>query len=165
MQPYLNTGRLKAFHIWPFLIGFITLFLSFYLTDLYLKQNFEYRGEAYMKGAGHLIQEDFWKAILFLSTRHLLVSTSCFYLFFGLAGNDSRRQLYKVLFYVAIAVVVVTLGYTIYQISNIITEGYDREDRIIEIALTWLLRATGFFLGYRLANSIFEHSSRKKYDS
>lgn len=165
MQPHLNTGRLKALHIWAFLIGFITLFLSFYLTELYLKQNFEYGGEAYMKGAGHLLQEDFWKVILFLSTRNLLVSISCFFLLFGLVGRESRKQFFKVLFYVAIAVVAVTLGYMIYQVSNIIKEDYDREDRIIEIALTWLLRAAGFFFGFRLANSIFGDSSQRKYVS
>src|SRR6187455_524945 len=108
MQPRQNTirnlRRLNAFHIKAILIGLLSLILTFYLTDLYLKQNFDFKGEAYMKGPGHLIRENFWKAVLFLVTRHLLVSTSCFFLLFTLVGREARRQIYNVLLGFAIAV-------------------------------------------------------------
>ncbi|RYZ24950.1 MAG: hypothetical protein EOO10_19530 [Chitinophagaceae bacterium] len=132
---------------------------------MYLKQNFAYNGEAYMKGAGHLLREDFWKAIIFLTVRHLLVSSSCFFLLFGLVGKEGRRQFYKMLLYIAIAVVFLTVGYSLYQVINMATEGYDRQERIIEIALTWLLRVGGFLIGYKLAMTVFEQSSQKKYVS
>jgi uncharacterized membrane protein len=118
-----------------------------------------------MKGAGHLLQENFWKAILFLTIRHLLVSTSCFFLFFGFVGKEGRKYCYKILSYVAIATIVLALGYTFYQVSNTMNEDYDRADRLVEIALTWLLRVIGFFIGYKLANALSKHSSQQEYIS
>jgi hypothetical protein len=70
-----------------------------------------------------------------------------------------------VLLWLVIAAIILTLGYTIYQVSSVITEGYDRKARVVEIALTWLLRAAGFFIGYKLASAVFANSPRQKYAS
>jgi hypothetical protein len=165
MPSPLNTISLKAFRIGVFLIVLAALALTFYLTDLYLRTNFVYYGEAYMKGAGHLLQEDFWKAILFLTTRHLLLSSCCFFLIFGMMGRESRRGFYRTFRYVVFAILAILSAYIIYQVWNVFTAAYDREERMIEIALTWILRVTGFFIGYKLADTAFRRSLRKKHVS
>jgi hypothetical protein len=76
-------------------------------------------------------------------------------------SKEGRQQLFRMLSYVALAIIVLVLVYTAYQVYNIINEGYDREDRIIEIALTWLLRVLGFYAGYWLANTIFSKQNLK----
>jgi hypothetical protein len=161
MQPHPDTFKPKAHKILAFLLGVIALVLTLYSTDVYLKSNFSYNGEAYFKGVGHLIRENFWKAIVFLGSRHLLVSTIVSFMLFSLMSKEGRQQLFRMLSYVALAIIVLVLVYTAYQVYNIINEGYDREDRIIEIALTWLLRVLGFYAGYWLANTIFSKQNLK----
>lgn len=135
----------------------MALVLTYYLTEVYLEVLFSYGGEAYRKGPGHLFREDFWKALLFITTRQLLASTLLSFLWFSVFSPESRRQLFRGLSFLALAAVITVLAYAVYQFINISSEGYDRKERVIEITLTWWLRVTGFFVGYRIANAVFRY--------
>jgi hypothetical protein len=132
------------------LLWLSALILTFYLTDLFLKANFSYNGEAYMKGAGHLLKEDFWKGLFFITTRQLFAATIIFYLLFWILPKEIRQIIFKILTPIWIIIIALTLLYAGIKIYDVIDWGYDRTDRIAEITLTWLIRATGFFWGYWL---------------
>lgn len=157
MPPLTDPHRQKAYKILAFLGGVVVLIHTYYLTEAYLEAVFAYGGEAYRKGPGHLLREDFWSALLFITTRHLLASTILSFLWFILFSPESRRQLFRALSFIALAIVIIVLAYALYQFVKVYSEGYDRKDRVIEITLTWLLRTTGFYAGYRLTNAVFKY--------
>jgi hypothetical protein len=157
MQPLTDLHRQKAGKILIFFGGVVALVLTYYLSEVYLEALFSYDGEVYRKGHGHLLREDFWKALLFITTRQLLASTILSFLWFSVFSPESRRQLFRGLSFMALAAVITVLGYAVYQVMNISSEGYDRKDRVIEITLTWWLRVTGFYTGYRIANTVFRY--------
>jgi multisubunit Na+/H+ antiporter MnhB subunit len=154
MQAQTDPIKLKAYKILILFFSIIALILTYYLTNLYLESNFSYNGEAYLKGAGHLLREDFRKALVFLITRHLMASTILCFLGFSLLLKEARKQLFKTLSYAAVGIAVLVLAYTILQVYNIYVNGYDVKDRTIEIALTWSSRVMGFYLGFWLSKTV-----------
>ena len=48
--------------------------MTLYLTNYYLETQFNYKGEALCKGAGHLLSENFTKGIIYISTFNLFTS-------------------------------------------------------------------------------------------
>src|SRR4051812_47478715 len=80
----------------------VGVILIYYLSNLYLKNNFPYAGEAYMKGSGHLLSEDFTKAIIFLIIRHFVAAVFLFSLVFLLSTPVHRAAVYKILNTVAL---------------------------------------------------------------
>jgi hypothetical protein len=132
------------------LISVVLLGLTFYLTDWFLKENFSDNGEAYLKGAGHLLQEKFWSGLFFLVVRHLTVSALLFYLLFIIVGENGKAQAFHLLRWVAFTTLATLLVFLIYQASNIVSKDYDRKERIFEIGVTWFLRVAGFFVGFWL---------------
>jgi len=145
----MNTNKMKKTTLITILFtGFIA---AIFLTEQYLESNFLNNGEAYMKGAGHLPSENFSKALLFLIARHLLISTILSLFFFISFGMEKRRQLFKWLTYSGLAVFTILALYSVYQINNIIANGYDGTNRIIEITVIWLCRLLGLFIGYLIA--------------
>ena len=157
MPPITNPHRQTAFKILAFLGGVVALVYSYYLTEVYLEAVFAYGGEAYRKGPGHLLREDFWSALLFITTRHLLAGTILSFLWFSVFAPESRSQLFRGFSFIALTIVIIVTAYTVYQFAKIYSGGYDRKDRVIEISLTWLLRVAGFYAGYRIANAVFRY--------
>ena len=51
------------------LLCLVGILLTLYLTNLFLKSNFYENGEAYMKGFGHLLEENRVKGIFFITIR------------------------------------------------------------------------------------------------
>jgi hypothetical protein len=152
---------LQALRIGAFLAGVLFVILTVEVTHMLLKYNFRYSGEAYWKGEGRLLDEHFWKGILFLFIRHLGLSTCGFYMLFGFFAEGDRKWLFRVLLYPVISIIVMTTAYTIYQAVQMYTEGYDITNRVVEIAMTWGLRVAGYLLGYRLANRVFNALAKR----
>jgi hypothetical protein len=152
----------KSLQTRAFIFGLLTLALTFYGTEWYREQYFSYRGEAYLKGAGHLLREDFRSALLFLIPRHFLGSGGFFILLFLYLGPETGKTGYRLFRYVALATLFFLLAYTVYQVMHVVSGAHEQADRIIEIALTWFLRIAGFFIGYRLANTVWKHTPQQK---
>ena len=125
--------------------------LTFYLSQLYLKFNFTYNGEAYMKGAGHLLREDFTKAVLFLIARHLFASVFLVSSIFVLTGSSARKSIIKFFNIISILIVVFIVAYIFYTVNDVFQYPFFSDpSRVIEICLTWLLRVGGIYIGYYL---------------
>lgn len=129
------------------------IILSFYLTSLFLRNNFYDDGEAYHKGAGHLLQENFGKGFAFISLRHLLISTLMFTIFFILVSKSSRRLTFKIFAIISTVAMILVLTYAgmkYIEVKNFhqTTEIMQFFNRTIEIVLTWTCRVLGFLLGY-----------------
>ena len=125
----------------------VGLVLTYYFSNLYLENNFPYAGEAYMKGAGHLLSEDFTKAIIFLLSRHLVASAFLFSLVFLLSIPVHRVTLFRIFNSVALTALSIIIIYTVYKLFDISSNGYyDQLNRVIEISLTWILRIAGMYI-------------------
>jgi hypothetical protein len=133
-----------------FLLCLTGIISTFYLTNLFLRSNFYENGEAYMKGFGHLLEENRSKGIFFLTTRNLFVCMFLSILFFNLTSPNDRKPALKILFTIGAAIILATLLYTAYQLYNVWNNGYDRLDRIIEIAVTYISSVLGLLIGYWL---------------
>jgi hypothetical protein len=142
-----STEKMKSKHL-IFLFCLTGIVLTLYLTNLFLKSNFYENGEAYMKGFGHLLEENRSKGIFFVTTQNLFVSIFLSVFLFSLVSLSDRNLAYKILSLIGATIILATLAYTIYQLYNVWYNGYDRLDRIIEIAITWSSRVLGFFIGY-----------------
>ena len=103
-----------------------------------------------MKGYGHLLEENRSKGIFFVTTQNLFVSMFLSIFFFSLVSPNDRELAQKILFLIGSTIILATLLYTIYQLYNIWKNGYDRIDRVIEIAITWTSRVLGLCIGYWL---------------
>ena len=137
------------------IIFFAGLVLTYYLTDLYLKSNFYESGEAYMKGAGHLLNEHFAKGIFFITTRHLLGGTFLFGFIFSLTSIQDRKMPFKILNILAIVVLGLTISYFIFKLVEIPRNGDNYQwNRIIEIALPWLFRVVALYTSYWLIKKL-----------
>jgi hypothetical protein len=134
-------------------LGLVGIILSYYLTSLYLRNNFYDAGEAYHKGAGHLLQENFGKGVAFISLRHLMASTLLFTMFFSLVNTSSRRLSIKILTIIATAIMILVLTYACLKYFE--ARNYQRTadqmhifNRTLEIVLTWTCNVLGIFMGY-----------------
>ena len=128
---------------------FAALVLSCYLTDLYLKNNFYAKGESYWKGAGHILKEDLAKGLAFIIAREFLCTFFLFGFFFTSTGPANRRTLFRLLNVLTLVTVSAVFIYVLVKLFDVLNNSYDRQDRLTEIALTWLLRAAGFYIAYR----------------
>jgi len=144
----MNNFKIKVIN---YIFWIVLLILSLYMTDLYLRLNFSYDGESYYKGAGHLLREDFWKAIFFIVAQQLLISTILFYLIFISVNGLMRKWIFKsliIIWSLIIGLVLIYAGIKIYDLYN---SDFSNKERIIEIVLTWIVRLTGFVIGYIFA--------------
>lgn len=134
---------------------FIAFLLTCYLTDLYLKSNFYERGEAYMKGAGHLLQEDFLKGIIFLTTRHFFASTFLFCIPFSSTNISNKKILLKQFAIMALLIAGLAFTYTLIKLPDLLNNDYNnQQNKLIETILPWLLWVAGFYAAYRLIKKL-----------
>ena len=142
------------------ILGSIT---TYYFTQVYLQANFDYSGEAFYKGEGHLLRENLAKGILFIVLRNLFCCAFLALLAFLLVPN--KRTLYLTFGILLVAIFIFLLLYTVYEWTNIVDPNFDRKERILEIELTWLSRGLGFILSYQVSKyflfkeSILRHIS------
>ena len=151
MNAQPETEKRFIFFIATVLIGFILIFLTYYLSELFLEANFFEQGEAYYKGEGHLLRENLWKGIGFIIPRHFLPFAIIFYLIFYFLEGEKRIKAFLFMRNIWISVMATILIYVGVKIYDVIRWGYDGEMRILEIFLTWVCRTGGFFWSYWLA--------------
>ncbi|MFK7002121.1 hypothetical protein V3Q90_07190 [Flavobacterium oreochromis] len=150
----------KTFKI---IVSVLGLIISYKLTEIYLVRNFNYFGESYRKGLGHILTENFAKGSFFIFTRELLTSLFFSSVIYFLIQNNIRTIFKKfivpiwVLILLAVTIFVGIKKYDIY-IWN-----YDRKDRIIEISLTWYTRALGFLISYLIITKYMLSEKEKHY--
>jgi hypothetical protein len=148
--------------------GILTIFLIgfFLLMDAYLESNFSYHGEAFLKGYGHLLRENWSKGLFFVSLINFIPALLLSYLFFLFQGEKDRRISFKIVRITAIVVFVITTIYVGEKTIDIVYHQYDRVDRVVEIGITWWLRVAGLLLGYALVKMDIEQKLiRHKYAS
>lgn len=142
------------------LIGFGIVMADF------LKTNFSYQGEAFMKGYGRILKEDLSKGLIFVILVNFIPTALLAFLFFLLLEKEVQRIAFKILRIGAIMLLLLVLAYIGMKYTEGITLGIEGNERLIEIALTWILRVAGFFLGYKLIKSIIvERAEIKNYIS
>jgi hypothetical protein len=143
----------KNFKIMVNIILYVAgLIVIHYLTNLFLISNFEYDGESYYEGYGHILLENFWKGIFFIIIRQLPISILLSHFFVKEALlSHSKRLVFKALIYISLIILALVFIYAGIKTYDVISWGYDRWDRITEITLTWSLRVIGLLLGYFLA--------------
>ena len=126
------------------LIGFLLL------MDAGLKAGFAYGGEAFLKGYGHLLRENWGKGLLYVSLINFIPALLLTYLFFLLLHPPDQRAAFRVVKPAALLVLLLTAGYVGIKTVDIFHDGYHQVYRVVEIGITWLLRVGGVFLGYAL---------------
>src|SRR4051812_40337069 len=95
-----------------FLVATLALVLTYLLTYLFLATNFSYNGEAYYKGAGHLLRENWWKGLFFIATQELIATTLLFYLLFLVLPARLQQYAFKVFCVISAVVVAMVLLYS-----------------------------------------------------
>lgn len=155
-------NKKKIFNI---VIGICILLLIICFANLYLKANFEYQGEAYYKGRGYLLKEDFWNTIFFLIMQQFMISASVFYLFFTILNKLTRKWFFRIFIILWCIIIGTILIYLSFKTYDLIFSDFSNKERLIEIMLIWVLRVLGFFLGYYLVDKNFKiiiSNSKKK---
>ena len=150
----------KTFKI---IISILGLVISYILTEHYLEHNFAYSGESYRKGLGHILNENIAKGSFFIFIRELLASLFFSAIFYFLIQNKIKTVFKKVLTPIWILILLVVTIYVGIEIYDIYTSNYVRNDRIIEISLTWYSRALGFFLSYLIITKYLFCNKEKYY--
>ena len=147
IEAYDNSTEKMKSKLLIFLVCLTGSILTLYLTNLFLKSNFNENGEAYMKGFGHLLEEDRSKGIFFVTIQNLFVSIFLSIFIFSFVSSNERKFAQKILFLIGSTIILIILLYTNYQLYNVWKNGYDRMDRIMEIAITWTSRVLGLYIG------------------
>jgi hypothetical protein len=137
----------RGFVILLYIIGTI---LTYYITEKYLRNNFAYNGEEYWKGAGHILRENLSKGLFFIICRQLIPATFIFGLVFALTDKTARKVIFRITNVFALIILSIVFFYILYKVIEIYNEKNDQLYRIIENALTWLLKVVGFYFGYIL---------------
>jgi hypothetical protein len=101
--------------------------------DAYLKSNFSYNGEAFLKGYGHLLRENWPKGLFFISLINFIPALLLSYLFFLFQSKKDRRTSFKIVRIIAFIVLVLTTIYVGEKTVDIVYYQYDRVDRVVEI--------------------------------
>lgn len=149
----------KTFKILICLLG---LTISYYLSELYLSSNFEYFGESYRKGLGHLLWENFTKGFFFVFTKELLLSFFLSSIIYFSIGNEIHSISKKIILPIWILILIPITIYIGIKVYDVYSWGYDGKNRIIEISLTWYTRALGFYISYLLISKLV-HIEREKH--
>lgn len=139
------------------------LILSYYLTGIFLNDNFEAHGAAYAEGEGNILQEDFFKGILFIAARHFFTAMFAFSFLFMLVGSATRKKLFRIFDLVAFAVITTIICYTFFKEIDIFKNTHPEQyNRLIEIDLIWILRSAALYAGYWLANKLDNVLNKEK---
>ncbi|MEZ4849754.1 MAG: hypothetical protein R3B93_14300 [Bacteroidia bacterium] len=150
MNTHPETRKRLVFFITTWFIGFILIYLTYYLTEVFLETNFSFQGEAYYKGKGHLLKENLWKGIGFIIPRHFLPFAIIFYLIFYFLEGEKRIKAFLFMRNIWISIMATILIYVGVKVYDVISWGYTGKMRILEIFLTWVCRTGGFFFAYWL---------------
>ncbi|HYF03347.1 MAG TPA: hypothetical protein VEC36_08220 [Patescibacteria group bacterium] len=142
----------NLFQLSPTVLFFLGLMGTLSFANQYLESNFYMGGEAFFKGSGHLLSEDFSKGLTFIIVLNFLTSTFLFALFFTAAvESEAKNLLFKFLNKVALVVFSLIAFYTVAKVTDIRgNQYYDQIPRVVEISLSWTLRISGIYSGYLL---------------
>lgn len=126
------------------------------MTDSYLRINFSNNGEAYWKGAGHLLNENLPKGLFFIISRQFLPPFFLFVILFSMIVNDiARKILFKYINVLAIVILILTSIFILYKTVETYPSLNDQLYKIIEMSLYWYLKVFGFYIGYLITRIIF----------
>lgn len=151
----------KTFKI---IVSILGLIIAYNLTEIYLIRNFEYSGESYRKGFGHILSENFEKGSFFIFTRELLTSFFFSSIIYFLSQKNIRIIFKKIIVPIWIVILIVVTVFVGMKIYDVYIWNYDRKDRIIEISLTWYTRALGFLISYLIITK-YMLSEKGKHNS
>ena len=127
----------------------------------YLKSNFSYQGDAFVKGYGRILEENLSKGLTFVILVNFIPTALLTFLFFLLLEKEVQRIAFKILRIGALIVLLLVLTYLGMKYAEGINSGIEGNERLIEIALTWFLRVAGFFLGYKLIKTLVDKEDNK----
>ena len=117
-----------------------------FFTELFLKTQFKYQGESFFKGYGHILREDFWKGILFLTFWHVSITAIIFYLLALIFGRKAQKLLFSFAILFGALIVLGTILSMFYKMEEAFKNNYYML-RVIEIILTWYLWFAGLIFG------------------
>ncbi|WP_192820948.1 hypothetical protein [Rufibacter sp. LB8] len=132
--------------------GVVTLILVglVLLLSNFLKSNFDYQGEAFYKGHGHIIRENPTKGLAFIIGANFAPPILATYLFFQLFEKYVKELAYKILRVLILLITFIVLIYGFVKSAETTDFHLIDNARTVEIVLTWTLRTAGFFIGYQL---------------
>lgn len=119
-----------------------------YLTIRFTREHFPSQGEAYFKGPGHLLRQDFFPALSVIIIRQLSLSTLLFFVIFSLLAGDARRLAVRTAAGLLMAVALIVI---LFYGRRLFSEDPVQSCRSLEIILTWLCRAVGVLLAGMLS--------------
>lgn len=138
------------------LLSLIGIILVNQMTDSYLRINFSNNGEAYWKGAGHLLNENLPKGLFFIISRQFLPPFFLFVILFSMIVNDiARKILFKYINVLAIVILILTSIFILYKTVETYPSVNDQLYKIIEMSLNWYLKVFGFYIGYLITRIVF----------
>lgn len=134
---------MKKSNLLFFIIYTFGIATTFYLTNIFLKTNFYQNGESFMKGYGHLLDENKPKGIIFVLTLNFFVSYFISSILYNLIEIVNYKALDKILLVLGFTILFCTLIYVFFQLNN----SYINTNRIVEITITWTSRLFGILIG------------------
>ncbi|MES2545300.1 MAG: hypothetical protein V4548_10470 [Bacteroidota bacterium] len=126
---------------------FIAIILSYCLTEYYLTTNFLDLGEAYKKGEGHLLDENFNKGLFFIISRGILIfffTSSILFLIF----EKNLKPFLKFTLVIWGVILLIEFLYFGLKIYDVFYHDYENINRLIEMFTNILSEFSGFLLGY-----------------
>jgi hypothetical protein len=88
--------------------------------------------------------------LLYISLMSFVPPVILTFCFFRLLDKEVQEVAYKIIKFTAFLIVAIIALYLTNKTINLLSGETTEIERIIEIGVTWLLRITGFFLGYGL---------------
>lgn len=117
------------------------------LKSVQLLAEFNYNGESYKKGYGHILSENFDEGIRFLFIRNLsLALIACFSAVLFFVNN--KRKVRNTVNFIALGIILIVAAFLLSKFYDIHYNGWDGINRTIEMGIMWVCWAPSYFLAF-----------------
>jgi hypothetical protein len=138
------------------IIGFLLILVVFgeIANFEFLEVNFRDNGETFLKGYGHILEEDYSKGLIFIIFNSSLISLFVGILVIGFIVFNDQQWINKGVLYLSGLVVFILIIYGLIQLMSYYYDKYINKERIIEITVTWISVTIGVNLSYWICRQV-----------
>ena len=147
--------RILVYIYLALMLVFGLIWLTYFASSYILQNFFADNGEAYMKGPGHILQEDFEWGIVVISLRRFVIPFIVIFTFlFAIDTKEEVKNVSVYLFMFGTGLVLIFMPWLCIKIYDMIYLDWDGRNRVIEIAMKWLLPYLALLIAYFLRMNI-----------
>lgn len=135
--------------VWFALLVIISCVALLYSSHLILVNEFHYHGEAYYKGAGHLLQEDLVKGLLVLCTDQFIWSFLFSLILFYSLNSEIRTMAFKIICSI-IGFIALLVCFNFEENLHHYSDNFHSFCRGLDYIITWCSRLVALVASYYL---------------